>query len=205
MRRFLSTLGVSGAVSLLALVPAIAHHSFAMFDGSQVKVFTGVVTRINPDANHLQIFFAPLNEERNAVQRDDAGEPVIWAVEMSGAAQAAQQGITVNAFPPGTIFSVGLHPLRNGQPGGDRGQAALYKCPEKTPPAAGKGCWDVDGATQHGGGEIPTEGVLQKEYKPNVSDASDWLTGSEGVHKAAARRSPMTSSDLGLGDQLGWA
>src|SRR5690606_39160249 len=106
--------GAALAVMLGALAPALAHHSFAMFDGSQVRVFTGVVTRINPDANHLQIFFAPLDDARQTVQRDDAGNPVIWAVEMAGAAQAAQQGISVNGFPPGTIFSIGLHPLRNG-------------------------------------------------------------------------------------------
>jgi hypothetical protein len=137
-----------------------------MFDGGQVKVFTGVVTRINPDANHLQIFFAPLNAERTAVERNDAGDPVIWAVEMSGAAQSAAQGITVNSFPRGTIFSIGLHPLRNGEPGGDRGQNALYACPERTPPAAGQNCWDVGGSTPHGEGNIPVEGVLEEEFVP---------------------------------------
>ena len=48
------------------------------------KLFTGVVTRINPDANHLQIFFAPMNEERKNVLRDATGNPIIWAVEMAG-------------------------------------------------------------------------------------------------------------------------
>lgn len=156
------------AVAALA-APALAHHSFAMFDGAQIRVFTGVVTRINPDANHLQIFFAPLDETRRAVQRDDGGNPVIWAVEMAGAAQAAQQGISVNGFPPGTIFSIGLHPLRNGQPGGDRGGTALYKCPANTPPEAGEHCWDVEGSTPHGGGEIPVEGALEEEFIPEYA------------------------------------
>lgn len=162
-------IGGAAAVGILAagVVPGLAHHSFAMFDGSQVKVFTGVVTRINPDANHLQIFFAPLDEARQAVLRNDNGEPQIWAVEMNGAAQAAQDGISVNGFPPGTIFSVGLHPLRNGQPGGDRGGSALYKCPENTPPAAGEHCWDLPESTSHGDGEIPVEGELEEEYNPD--------------------------------------
>jgi len=170
--KFFKTLVAGGAalaVTLGGLAPALAHHSFAMFDGSQVRVFTGVVTRINPDANHLQIFFAPLDEARQAVQRDDNGNPIIWAVEMAGAAQAAQQGISVNGFPPGTIFSIGLHPLRNGQPGGDRGGSALYKCPENTPPPAGKHCWDVEGSTAHGGGEIPVEGTLEEEFIPDYA------------------------------------
>ena len=53
----------------IAAVPAYAHHSFSIFDASQTKTFTGVVTRVNPDANHLQIFFAPMNEARTNVER----------------------------------------------------------------------------------------------------------------------------------------
>lgn len=163
----LSGIAAAGLAAGLS-VPAGAHHSFAMFDGSQYRVFTGVVVRINPDANHLQIFFAPLDDERQSVVRNDAGEPVIWAVEMAGAAQAAQMGISVNGFPPGTIFSVGLHPLRNGQPGGDRGESGLFKCPENTPPAAGQHCDSVDGSTSHGEGIIPQEGPLAEEYDPDA-------------------------------------
>ena len=48
------------AAALGAAVPAWAHHSFSIFDAEQTKTFTGVVTRVNPDANHLQIFFAPM-------------------------------------------------------------------------------------------------------------------------------------------------
>ena len=88
------------------------------------KVFTGVVTRVNPDANHLQIFFAPMNEERKNVVRGADGRPVMWAVEMAGSAQAAQDGISVSTFPPGTIFSVALHPARDGQHAGTRGRTA---------------------------------------------------------------------------------
>jgi hypothetical protein len=160
--------GLAALGMVVSTLPAGAHHSFAMFDGGQMRVFTGVVVRINPDANHLQIFFAPLDEARQAVIRNEAGEPQIWAVEMGGSAQVAQDGITVNNFAPGTIFSTGLHPLRNGQPGGDRGGAALYKCPANTPPAAGGHCWDVDGSTQHGDGDIPVEGALEEEFNPDA-------------------------------------
>lgn len=160
---------LSGVVTVAALtLPSQAHHSFAMFDGTQIKVFTGVVVRINPDANHLQIFFAPLDEERKAVLRDEAGKPVIWAVEMGGSAAVAQDGISVNGFPPGSIFSVGLHPLRNGQPAGDRGASGLFKCPEKTPPAPGMHCDSVEGSTTHGEGVMPQEGALTEAYDPDA-------------------------------------
>jgi len=132
-----------------------AHHSFSMYDRSKTYVLTSVVTRINPDLNHLQIFFGVLDEDRNRVIRDEAGEPVIWSVELRASSQVARDGVTIAGFPPGTIFSVGLHPLRNGLPGGGRAEYGLYKCPENTPPAPGKHCDSVAGATSHGHGLLP--------------------------------------------------
>jgi hypothetical protein len=134
-----------------------------MYDEKKIYVFTGVVTRISPDANHLQIFFAPLDEARRSVVRDASGEPVVWAVELRAASQVAQEGVTVDTFPPGTIFSIGLHPLRNGRPAGGRGKSGLFKCPQNTPPAAGLHCDSVAGSTSHGQGPLPP---ATGEWKP---------------------------------------
>lgn len=134
---------------------AQAHHSFAMYDTTKVIVMTGIVTRVDPNPNHLQVFFAPLNEARDQVIKDEKGEPIVWAVEMAGASIAAREGVSVNGFPRGTIMSVGLHPLRNGFPGGGRGESGLFKCPADTPPAPGKHCDSVPGATSHGKGVLP--------------------------------------------------
>ena len=133
----------------------LAHHSFAMYDGEKTYVFTGVVTRVSPDPSHLTIFFAPLNEQRVAVVRDASGKPVIWSVELRSASQVALDGVTSQNFPPGTIFSIGLHPLRSGLSGGGRGKSGLFKCPPNTPPAPGKHCDSVPGATSHGQGALP--------------------------------------------------
>ena len=76
--------------------PVYAHHSFSIFDASQTKTFTGVVTRVNPDANHLQIFFAPMNEERNGSKflgRDH--HPRAFTVWLAGA--GIKKGITLGA------------------------------------------------------------------------------------------------------------
>jgi len=133
-----TTRGLVAATLTAAAVaaPVYAHHSFSIFDASQTKTFTGVVTRVNPDANHLQIFFAPMNAERTNVERDADGKPIIWAVEMAGSAASAQQGISVSEFPAGAVFTVSLHPLRSGDPAGAR-EGALYKCPQKAPAQAG--------------------------------------------------------------------
>jgi len=148
----LFAIAVGAAVSMSAL----AHHSFAMYDGEKTYVLTGVVTRVSPDPSHLTIFFAPLNEARAAVVRDAAGKPVVWSVELRSASQVALDGVTAQKFPPGTIFSIGLHPLRSGLTGGGRGKSGLFKCPPNTPPAPGKHCDSVPGSTSHGeSGALP--------------------------------------------------
>lgn len=148
-------------VALLATLAGttLAHHSFAMYDTSKTLVITGIVTRVDPNPNHLQVFIAPLNEARDEVQRDAQGEPVVWAVEMGNAGAEARNGISVNGFPRGTIVSVGLHPLRNGFPGGGRGQSGFFKCPEDTPPAPGQHCDSVPGTTAHGPGVLEATGA----------------------------------------------
>ena len=112
-------------------------------------VFTGVVDSINPDASHLQINFVPLNEARDALIRDASGERVTWSVEMEGAAASAREGISISTFTRGTVFSVGLTPLRNGEPGGAR-IGGIFRCPEGKAPDAGKHCDSVTGAFHSG-------------------------------------------------------
>ena len=142
------------AATVVLAASVRAHHSFAMYDTKIVKVFTGVVTRIDPSVNHLQIFFAPMNAERKNVERNPAGQPIVWSVEMEGSAQMAREGVSVNSFPPGTVFSVGLHPLRNGQPAGSR-DGGMFRCPDKTPPAPGMHCDSVKGHVAIGKTPLP--------------------------------------------------
>ena len=152
-RRDAAAMAVVAACALGAT--AHAHHSFAMYDLQKTYVLTGVVTRVDPNPNHLQVFVVPLNEARDQVVRDGKGQPFVWAVEMQTAAAAAKEGLTVNNFPRGTIISVGLHPHRTGFPAGGRGESGLFKCPADTPPAPGRHCDSVKGATSHGPGVLP--------------------------------------------------
>ncbi len=147
--RIIRTLTAAVAAAVLLSASLQAHHSFAMYDMQVVRTFTGVVTRVDPAANHLQLYFAPMNQERKNVERNAKGDAIIWTIEMAGSAEMARQGISVNTFPAGTIFSVGLHPLRNGQAAGAR-EGGVFKCPAKTPPAPGKHCDSVAGHTALG-------------------------------------------------------
>lgn len=139
--------------------PAAAHHSYAMYDGSIYKVFTGVMVRVVPNAAHFEMHFVPLNEERNALVRDDDGEPVVWVVQMESAARAYEHGITREAFPKGTVISMGVHPRRDGKPAGDRGDSGLFRCPKGKTPEPGRHCDSVEGSESFGPGVLPQEGA----------------------------------------------
>lgn len=163
MSPFPKALSAFALAAISAAAPAsqaFAHHSFAMYDMQKRYVFTGIVVRIAPSPDHQQVYFVPLNEARTAIVRDAAGQPLTWMLEMEGSATAAQQGVTVENFAAGTIFSVGLNPLRNGQNGGTRGQGAgqggasvIFMCPKDTAPAAGMNCDTVEGSKIFGEGD----------------------------------------------------
>ena len=150
--------GALAAAALAATVTTVqAHHSYSIYDSSKTRVFTGRVIQVTPDVNHQQISFLVMNDERKGWILDANKNPVVWVVEMEGSALAAKAGISVTAFPPKTVFSVALHPVRSGGPAGSRVIAgALYKCPANTKPAAGKHCDSVQGSAKIGNGELPT-------------------------------------------------
>jgi hypothetical protein len=151
-----------GALALGASMAVDAHHSYAMYDGSVYKVFTGVIVRIVPNAAHFEMHFVPLNETRDALVRDAQGEQLVWVVQMESGAEAFKHGITRDTFPQGTVFSMGVHPRRDGKPAGDRGDSGLFQCPKGKVPEAGKHCDTVDGAKAFGEGVLPAEGPVKR-------------------------------------------
>lgn len=151
--RVIKFLGIL-SIGLLTL-PADAHHSYSMYDGSVYRVFTAVIVRVIPNAAHFELHFVPLNEERNALLRDEKGEPLVWVVQMESAARAIRHGITRASFPQGAIISMGVHPRRDGRPAGDRGDSGLFQCPEGSVPEPGMHCDSVEGSMAFGPGEIP--------------------------------------------------
>ena len=109
----MKTAFVAASLALLA-APALAHHSFAMYDMTLTKSATGKLIRFVPGANHAQLHFELFDADGKTIVKD--GKPVIMGVEMASAAQLARQGVTVDSFPLGTIISVAYHPLRDGKP-----------------------------------------------------------------------------------------
>jgi hypothetical protein len=107
--------GLIAFILIAALAtPVLAHHSFAMYDQTKTLTMTGKLTRFVLGANHAQLLFEVLGPDGKS-QLDANGKPVIWGVETGSAKQLASQGITVETFPFGTIFTVSLWPLRDGR------------------------------------------------------------------------------------------
>jgi hypothetical protein len=145
-------------VSALFLAPrADAHHSYAMYDGTVYRVFTGVIVRVVPNAAHFEMHFVPLNENRDALVRDEKGQPLVWVAQMESAGQAFKDGITRESFPQGAVFSMGIHPRRDGKPAGDRGNSGLFQCPKGKTPKPGMHCDSVEGSKAFGAGALPKE------------------------------------------------
>src|SRR5262245_53730753 len=98
---------VVSAMALLGIAtrPAMAHHSFAMYDTSIDKTMTGKLIRFVVGANHSQYVLQVVNPD-GSLAVDSKGEPLIWNVETTAASQLARQGITVDSFKVGTIFTI---------------------------------------------------------------------------------------------------
>ena len=139
-----SCIGAS-ALAGLGAGPALAHHSFAMYDQTKTLTMTGVMYQFVAQANHAELHFYLVGPDGKLVKGAD-GKPVPYGVEMMGAAAVAEQGITADSMKAGTIISVKVNPMRDGSNFGSKaGASALAKCPWKTPPAPGKSCDTVAG------------------------------------------------------------
>jgi hypothetical protein len=142
---------LTSIVAALAALPAFAHHSFAMYDQTKTLTLTGVVYQFVAQANHAELHLYLIGPD-GKLEKDKDGKPLAYGVEMAGAAAIAEQGITADTMKSGTIISVKVNPLREGNDFGSKaGNSALAKCPWKTPPAPGMSCDTVAGRELVGG------------------------------------------------------
>lgn len=105
----IKAIGLAGLAAGLFAVPALAHHSFAMFDAETTLVLEGTVVEFQWTNPHswLQVEVT-----------DDAGESVEWSLEMGSPGGLARSGWRPRTVVPGNQVTVSVHPLRDGEPGG---------------------------------------------------------------------------------------
>ncbi|MGA0933702.1 MAG: DUF6152 family protein [Pseudohongiellaceae bacterium] len=100
---------IIGAVLLLAGLPALAHHSNAMFDQDQVLEMTGTVKEFQFTNPHswIQVMVANGN-----------GHEIEWSLEWGSPNSLGREGIRPSTFPPGKTVMVRTYPMKDGSPGG---------------------------------------------------------------------------------------
>jgi len=100
---------VSG-VALGSARPAGAHHSHSMFDTSKEVTITGTVTNFSYRNPHVFLYIDV---------RNDKGEVVSWAIEMSNISNTQSRGIYRSTFKAGDVVTVKINPLKDGRFGGN--------------------------------------------------------------------------------------
>jgi hypothetical protein len=106
------TIGIAGA--LLFAGSADAHHSGAMFDQMVTKTLVGTIREFQWTNPHCFI---------QLVVKDERGRDVEWSLEMTAPIHLMRLGWRRTSLKPGERITVTIHPLRNGEKGGNVVQA----------------------------------------------------------------------------------
>jgi hypothetical protein len=105
----LKIFGLAGLGLALFACPAVAHHSFAMFDNSVTNTLDGNIEGFEYINPHAWVHLAVPNE---------AGGTATWSFEMGSVAQLNRDGWDRDTIAIGDEVRVGFHPLKDGSNGG---------------------------------------------------------------------------------------
>jgi hypothetical protein len=94
--------------ALAVAAPALAHHSFAMFDQKKVMTLAGTVHEFQWTNPHAWI-------EMDVLQK---GKAQRWSIELNSPNNLKRQGWKRDSLKPGDKVTVRIAPLRSGQHGG---------------------------------------------------------------------------------------
>ncbi|HYD24740.1 MAG TPA: DUF6152 family protein [Croceibacterium sp.] len=101
----MSRLVPAAALLLAAAAPALAHHSFAMFDQRKIMTLEGTVSEFQWTNPHAFIEL-------------DVPGGRHWSIELNSPNNLKRQGWTRTALKAGDRVTLRMNPLRNGNPGG---------------------------------------------------------------------------------------
>jgi hypothetical protein len=92
-----------------AAAPALAHHSFAMFDMTKEVRVNGTIRVFQWTNPHSYI---------QLMGKDPAGKTVEYSMEMGAPMYLYARGWRPSTLKAGMPVTIAYHPLRNGKPGG---------------------------------------------------------------------------------------
>jgi Family of unknown function (DUF6152) len=104
------TVCVAAITALALAAPALAHHSFAMFDQEKVVSLTGAVRELE--------WVNPHSWLRVMVENPQTHQPQQWSIELASTGQQARIGWTKETVKPGDKVTIEINPLKDGARGG---------------------------------------------------------------------------------------
>ena len=99
---------LAGLGALLAGTPALAHHSFAMFDQHKVMTLEGTVSEFQWTNPHSFI----------EMDVSAGGKLTHWSIELNSPNNLKRQGWTRSSLHVGDKVTLRMNPLRDGSKGG---------------------------------------------------------------------------------------
>jgi len=105
----LNPMGFAGMAIVMCAIPAVAHHSFAMFDAEKQMTIEGSVKEFQWTNPHSWI---------HVMVPDESGKQVQWSVELGSPAGLVRQGWIPKTLTPGMKVQLIIHPLRDDSNGG---------------------------------------------------------------------------------------
>lgn len=105
-----SFVAVIGTLLLAASVPALAHHSFAMFDFTKNVTLKGTVKEFQWTNPHV-ILWVYTDPETNE-------NPDLWAIELTSPGNLTRTGWSRHSLKTGDRVELEISPLRDGTRGG---------------------------------------------------------------------------------------
>ena len=109
LTKVLTIVAMAFGVTFLAVGPAVAHHSYAMFDKSKEIKSDAVVRTWEFTSPHATLW---------VYINDTEGKPRLWGLEAPGPGALVRNGWDKATVKPGDKVTVFLNPLRDGQNGG---------------------------------------------------------------------------------------
>jgi hypothetical protein len=108
---------LAALVPLLGAAPALAHHSFAMFDFNRTVTLKGVVKELQWTNPHVILWVETTPAPGQA--------PEVWSAELTSPGNLTRFGWTKRTLKPGDKVAVDISPLRDGGKGGGFRKAVL--------------------------------------------------------------------------------
>ena len=125
---------VAGLAALaLGAAPAMAHHSFAMFDRSKQVSISGTIKDFQYTNPHSWLIVLVTGAD---------GKTVEWGFESEGPSTLLQNGVKKSSLPVGEKVTVKAFPMRDGRPAGSliavtKADGSIISFGGKGPPPVG--------------------------------------------------------------------